>query len=76
MPVLDRIAALGDEIAAWRHDLHAHPELLYEVHRTAGFVADKLRVFGCDAVATGIGRTGVVRSSRSARRRRSRPRTP
>jgi hippurate hydrolase len=60
MPVLDRIAALGDEIAAWRHDLHAHPELLYEVHRTAGFVADRLRAFGCDAVATGIGQTGVV----------------
>ncbi|MCJ2047253.1 M20 family metallopeptidase [Methylobacterium sp. J-078] len=60
MPVLDRIAAFADEIAAWRHDLHAHPELQYDVHRTAGFVADKLRDFGCDAVATGIGRTGVV----------------
>ncbi|KQT14629.1 amidohydrolase [Methylobacterium sp. Leaf399] len=60
MPVLDRIAAFADEITAWRQDLHAHPELLYEVHRTAGFVADKLRAFGCDEVATGIGRTGVV----------------
>ena len=60
MPVLDRIAAFADEIAAWRHDLHAHPELQYDVHRTAGFVADKLREFGCDEVATGIGRTGVV----------------
>ncbi|KAB1070652.1 M20 aminoacylase family protein [Methylobacterium planeticum] len=60
MPVIDRIAAAADEIAAWRHDLHAHPELLYDVERTAGFVADKLRDFGCDEVATGIGRTGVV----------------
>ena len=60
MPVLDRIAAFADEIAAWRQDLHAHPELQYDVHRTAGFVADKLRAFGCDTVATGIGRTGVV----------------
>ena len=60
MPVLDRIAAFADEIAAWRRDLHAHPELQYDVHRTAGFVADKLRDFGCDEVATGIGRTGVV----------------
>ncbi|KQP95190.1 amidohydrolase [Methylobacterium sp. Leaf113] len=60
MPVLDRIAAFADEIAAWRHDLHAHPELQYDVHRTAGVVADKLRAFGCDAVVTGIGRTGVV----------------
>jgi hippurate hydrolase len=60
MPVLDRIAALAPEITAWRHDLHAHPELQYDVHRTAGFVADKLREFGCDEVVTGIGRTGVV----------------
>jgi hippurate hydrolase len=47
-------------MAAWRHDLHEHPELLYEVHRTAGIVADKLREFGCDEVVRGIGRTGVV----------------
>ncbi|MCJ2080858.1 M20 aminoacylase family protein [Methylobacterium sp. J-090] len=60
MPVLDRIAALAPEITAWRHDLHAHPELQYDVHRTAGFVADKLRAFGCDEVVTDIGRTGVV----------------
>ncbi|GJE15497.1 M20 aminoacylase family protein [Methylobacterium marchantiae] len=60
MPIPDRIAALADEITAWRHDLHAHPELQYDVHRTAGFVADKLREFGCDEIATGIGRTGVV----------------
>ncbi|MHC2016464.1 M20 aminoacylase family protein [Methylobacterium sp. CM6247] len=60
MPIVDRIAALADEITAWRHDLHAHPELQYDVHRTAGFVADKLRDFGCDEIATGIGRTGVV----------------
>ena len=60
MPALDRIQAFSDAITAWRHDLHAHPELLYDVERTAGFVADKLRAFGCDAVVTGIGRTGVV----------------
>jgi amidohydrolase len=60
MPIVNRIAALTDEIAAWRHDLHEHPELLYEVHRTAGIVADRLREFGCDEVVTGIGRTGVV----------------
>src|SRR5690348_10922613 len=60
MPIVNRIAALADDMAAWRHDLHEHPELLYEVHRTAGIVADKLREFGCDEVVTGIGRTGVV----------------
>jgi amidohydrolase len=60
MPVINSIAALSDEMAAWRHDFHENPELLYEVHRTAGIVADRLRAFGCDEVVTGIGRTGVV----------------
>jgi amidohydrolase len=60
MPVKNRIAALQPEIAAWRQDFHAHPEILFEVHRTAGRVADLLREFGCDEVVTGIGRTGVV----------------
>jgi hippurate hydrolase len=60
MPVINRIAEFTDEIAAWRQDFHAHPEILYEVERTAGIVADKLKAFGCDAVVTGIGRTGVV----------------
>jgi hippurate hydrolase len=60
MTVIPRIADLAPEIAAWRQDFHTHPELLYEVHRTAGIVADKLRAFGCDEVVTGIGRTGVV----------------
>jgi hippurate hydrolase len=60
MPVVNRLAALHHEIAAWRHDLHAHPELLYDVHRTAASVAEKLKAFGCDEVVTGLGRTGVV----------------
>src|SRR3954462_7955638 len=60
MPIVNRVADLAAEIAEWRRDLHAHPELLYDVHRTAGAVADRLRVFGCDEVVTGIGRTGVV----------------
>ncbi|KNY20978.1 M20 aminoacylase family protein [Methylobacterium sp. ARG-1] len=60
MPVLERIRDFADTMKAWRHDLHAHPELLYDVERTAGFVADRLRDFGCDSVETGIGRTGVV----------------
>ena len=57
---LPEIDAFADEMAAWRQDLHAHPELLYDVTRTAAFVADKLEAFGCDEVVTGIGRTGVV----------------
>ncbi len=60
MPIINRIADLHDEITAWRRDIHAHPELQYDVHRTAGLVAEKLKGFGCDEVVTGIGRTGVV----------------
>jgi amidohydrolase len=60
MPIVNRIADFHGEITAWRRDIHAHPELLYDVHRTAGAVADKLKSFGCDEVVTGIGRTGVV----------------
>jgi amidohydrolase len=60
MPIVNRVADLHGEITAWRHDIHAHPELLYDVHRTAAAVADKLKAFGCDEVVSGIGRTGVV----------------
>ncbi|MCQ8781868.1 M20 aminoacylase family protein [Mangrovibrevibacter kandeliae] len=60
MPTVNRFAALQPEIAEWRRDIHAHPELLFAVERTAGIVADKLREFGVDEVVTGIGRTGVV----------------
>lgn len=60
MPTRNRFAELHDEITAWRRDLHENPEILFETHRTAGIVAEKLRAFGCDEVVTGIGRTGVV----------------
>ena len=60
MPVKNRFADLLPEITAWRHDFHEHPELLFDVQRTAGKVADLLRSFGCDEVVEGIGRTGVV----------------
>ncbi len=60
MPVKNRFAELLPEITAWRRDFHEHPELLFDVHRTAARVADLCRSFGCDEVVTGIGRTGVV----------------
>ncbi len=60
MPVKNRFAELLPEITAWRRDFHENPELLYEVHRTAGRVAQLLRDFGCDEVTEGVGRTGVV----------------
>ena len=60
MPIVNRIADLHAEITAWRRDLHANPEIGFEVHRTAGIVAQKLKAFGCDAIVAHIGKTGVV----------------
>ncbi len=60
MAVKNRFAELLPEITEWRRDFHTHPEILFEVHRTAARVAELLRKFGCDEVVEGIGRTGVV----------------
>ncbi len=60
MPIKNRFAELHGEITEWRRDFHAHPELLFDTHRTAARVAELLGEFGADEVVTGIGRTGVV----------------
>jgi amidohydrolase len=60
MPIVNRIADLQAEITGWRREMHMHPELLYDVRRTAASVVEKLKAFGCDEVVPGIGRTGVV----------------
>jgi len=52
--------ALEQDLTAWRHDLHAHPEFGFEERRTARFVADQLRAFGLDEVVEGVGGSGVV----------------
>lgn len=54
---LDRLAA---DMRAWRRHLHAYPEFGFEEKQTSAFVAEKLREFGLDDVAEGIGGTGVV----------------
>ena len=59
MPVINRIAEFADEMAGWRQHIHAHPETAFEEHKTAAFVAEKLRSFGIN-VHTGLARTGVV----------------
>jgi len=55
-----RVAPHIDAITQWRRDIHQHPELGFDVHRTASLVAEKLRSFGVDNVVEGVGRTGVV----------------
>ncbi len=51
--------ALVDEFIAVRHDIHRHPEMAFDEHRTAQLVAEQLRSWGY-RVATGLGGTGVV----------------
>jgi hippurate hydrolase len=60
MPLLNTASEIQPEIAAWRRALHMRPELMFDVHETAKFAAQKLQAFRCDEVVTGIGRTGVV----------------
>ena len=60
MPIKNRFAELYPTIVKWRHDFHRHPELKYELPKTAGKVADLLRGFGCDQVVEGVGKSGVV----------------
>lgn len=59
MNIDPKLSTWAPEFAAWRQDFHAHPELAYQEHRTAGLVAERLASFGIE-VTTGIGGTGVV----------------
>lgn len=59
MATTDLSASEMEQAAAWRHMLHAKPELAYQEHATAEFVARRLAEWGFE-VRTGIGRTGVV----------------
>jgi amidohydrolase len=56
---IDVPTEVAAEVVATRRDLHQHPELGFEEHRTSALVADRLRALGFD-VHTGIGKTGVV----------------
>lgn len=60
MPTVNRFADLHAEITGWRRDIHANPELAFDVYRTAKMVVEKLKEFGIDEIVTGIGKTGVV----------------
>jgi hippurate hydrolase len=64
MPVHNRIAAFADDMTAWRRDLHQHPELGFQEHRTSATVAAKLREWGIE-VTTGIAGTGLVGTLRN-----------
>jgi hippurate hydrolase len=60
MQVLARAAGTAaDAFAALRRDIHQHPELGYEEHRTSDLVAARLAAWGYE-VTRGLGGTGVV----------------
>jgi len=59
MNIIPQLAADKEIMTTWRRDIHAHPEIAFEEHRTAELVADKLREFGIE-IETGIAGTGVV----------------
>ncbi|KCV83526.1 hippurate hydrolase HipO [Actibacterium atlanticum] len=60
MPPINRIAEFSDDMKTWRRWLHQHPELGFELHETAAFVADRLREIGVDELHEGIATTGMV----------------
>ncbi len=59
MNPIDAISRHLPEYIAWRRDLHAHPELGFEEHRTSDLVAQRLEAMGIE-VHRGLGGTGVV----------------
>ena len=62
----NRIAAFANDLTEWRRDLHAHPELAFQEHRTSDLVAQKLASWGIE-VTRGIAGTGLVGTLRNGR---------
>ena len=60
MPVVNRIADYASDMTAWRRHLHQHPELQFDCHETAAFVAARLREFDVDELHEGIAESGLV----------------
>jgi IAA-amino acid hydrolase len=57
--MLDRAQAIAEQIVGWRRHVHQHPELSFQEHETARFVAQTLSDMSI-AIQTGVGKTGVV----------------
>src|ERR1700758_1389389 len=70
MRIIERIEGYHDDLTNWRRDIHEHPELGFEEHRTSNLVAEKLAQFGYE-VFRGIGRTGVIGRLRAGTSSRS-----
>ena len=57
--IRSEIHAIKDIIISTRRDIHQHPELAFDEHRTSRLVAERLESFGIE-IQTGVGKTGVV----------------
>ena len=60
MPVVNRIAEFAADMKDWRQWMHRHPELKFDCHQTAAFVAARLRDFGISEIHEGIATSGIV----------------
>ncbi|GEC95206.1 hydrolase [Zoogloea ramigera] len=59
--LLNALNADQEQMQAWRHHLHRHPEVAFDEHNTARYIAELLRSWGY-VVTEGVGKTGVVAS--------------
>lgn len=59
MPVKQELVRDREVLTQWRRDLHAHPEIAFEEHRTSAMVAEHLESFGIE-VHRGLAKTGIV----------------
>jgi hippurate hydrolase len=57
--LLDQLHGQAEEFIGLRRDIHHHPELAFDEHRTAALVAEKLQAWGYE-VERGLGGTGLV----------------
>ncbi len=59
--LLNALSADQEQMQSWRHHMHRHPEVAFDEHNTARYIADLLRCWGY-TVTEGVGKTGVVAS--------------
>jgi amidohydrolase len=70
MSIVSRVLDYQAELSSIRQDIHMHPEIAFEEHRTSDIVATKLAEFGCE-VHRGLAKTGVVGTLRRGNATRS-----
>ena len=63
MKLIRELEELQPEMQKWRRDIHAHPEIAFEEHRTSKIIIEKLKSFGIE-VDSGVAGTGVTHQGR------------